>query len=1305
MSQQLIVQNDDDEDYVQFTVEIPDGYDGFKITTINGTMINQNYLNIGDAIKFKFSNNPIIYNDAALIILTDYTSQASLTTSNQPFFQMYEFTKLDLFNIYRVKYIPIYAYYANDSANNAYIFNPADDTQLLPEPLKLVKDYNISTNSYYTCPFTGKYVIGLQKVNKIDDINVIVGESISNSKTQPSDESFNEAGEVIADNQVPTNYNYGNSWRYNVSNLLMNHKFTIWTGDDIVREQVNLCYVVNTTSAPTTYYTTNVYDIFANFVVTNSFRLPDDKFSPVFNFYKYNTDTSNFDALKASYKLSLTKIPSRLVVHKNNTKYEELPYDPDIHRKGNYIPGGFDLIGSSLKDSNNYCVAVIADDLSVTYKDINTEFPINDNWHYTGNVTYLKATVVQSRKIITNKRVVFNNFNTQQVVKADGETLYSVRINGEADSFNIRFYERFNNQNYVTNNVYLLGESFVPGKHGVYKFISSVNTGYIEQSILGYELLEIENPDEGETPDYNKTMKEPLQLTCYDEYGCIPADDDLIVKHIVEDEGKPNEKHGLLIHQPNLRNRFYIAQHVQGENRIKTTSLPMIGYGGVEPLVFIPKKSKNILQAFNTSLALKPGLMKISSVSGGLLTDLIDDNCNVFIADGHETLNVEPPQEDDYKFKTFNGNLTFDRSSTRITRLFSMTNSNSCIGYLNDILAARLSRYYFVANYNIFNVFINKLGQTPLSNSLNQLKNIYTNYKNDFYTGSHEITLATCSDLVKLIGADVITNNCMPGITPEEHTIKCQEITQFKDIPTDYANIEMKDFYYKLFHYYDSGFNQIPSVGGTSEYPNGLSIIHPSSDMIIEDDSRFTNAPDIVTINPMFITHDKNAKNTFNHWTDNDNAIGNKMMGYVTSEKSWNNNSLVQFNETVTVGEEEEEQEFGGIINVLPVPRIYRDNNFEQNDLTISTGRIKTLSPIYIQSVNRIIVNNLLYMFDMVYNTLVNKYGTIVNENGTFDYWLLLHDNEYNFNVGDDCVLRRFGQIELPEVGFVPLSFDSAFVMNYLTSQSVNDYLSTKELIESLPTKNNTALNEEIIENMITIRPETNIQLFSSRYFNFHENISLLSMVVWSQVINQQLSLGIKNLYPYFGKYVGASPDDATYVIMKNYIDEFFSSVLMNNSYNITRINKTLISKLGEFLDFPKIIFGATLAFNQSRTINIQYLNPVNYVNEFETEYKVNNETNVTNYEETFKPNQKQKNNVGLFGVVFKYYQLSLGWQQMINDSQEVYEIARSRGQKHFVVKIYDEFGRQIPNIDTSQGFKNNLRLEVDCYVKQPQQA
>ena len=201
------------------------------------------------------------------------------------------------------------------------------------------------------------------------------------------------------------------------------------------------------------------------------------------------------------------------------------------------------------------------------------------------------------------------------------------------------------------------------------------------------------------------------------------------------------------------------------------------------------------------------------------------------------------------------------------------------------------------------------------------------------------------------------------------------------------------------------------------------------------------------------------------------------------------------------------------------------------------------------------------------------------------------------------------------------------------------------------------------------------------------------------QVINQNLELGINNTSMYVGKYKEPDVSDPTYIVYKNYVDNFYSQVLMNNSYNVVRTIKTLISKLGEFLDFPKIIFGTTLAFEQSKTVNIQYINPTKYENEFKTNYVVNKNTNMTTYEEEYKPNNKQKNNVAMFGVVFKYHQLSLGWQQMINDFRETFVIQRARGQKHFVVNIYDEFGRQIPNMDTSQGFKNNLRLELECIV------
>ena len=86
--------------------------------------------------------------------------------------------------------------------------------------------------------------------------------------------------------------------------------------------------------------------------------------------------------------------------------------------------------------------------------------------------------------------------------------------------------------------------------------------------------------------------------------------------------------------------------------------------------------------------------------------------------------------------------------------------------------------------------------------------------------------LANCGDIVKLIGSDVITNNCMPGITPEEHTIRCQDVSNNVADLTQLKNqISLDDFYYKIFHYYNSGFNHFPSVGGDDYMPNGCALL------------------------------------------------------------------------------------------------------------------------------------------------------------------------------------------------------------------------------------------------------------------------------------------------------------------------------------------------------------------------------------------------------------------------------------------------------------------------------------------------
>ena len=287
MAQQLIIQNDEDEDYVQFTVEIPDGYAGFNITSINGTMINQNYLNIGDVLRFKFSNNPIIYNQRIDLNITNMSSANDLKDSYSDMNE-YEFISLDMFKIYKVKYVPIYSYYDTDANDAAYVFNPADEDELLDNPIKIVKEYEIQTSPSIKCPFTGQYVITLKEVDKIDDIDVIVGESVPNSKTQSSDISINEAGEIIPENQQGTTYNYASHWRYDVANLLMNHRMSVYSGIK-VENTIKLVYTVWSKKS-NREFTTPYYN-FNDRVISSSFYLPWSN-SPLFKFYTFEGEAT-----------------------------------------------------------------------------------------------------------------------------------------------------------------------------------------------------------------------------------------------------------------------------------------------------------------------------------------------------------------------------------------------------------------------------------------------------------------------------------------------------------------------------------------------------------------------------------------------------------------------------------------------------------------------------------------------------------------------------------------------------------------------------------------------------------------------------------------------------------------------------------------------------------------------------------------------------------------------------------------------------------------------------------------------------
>lgn len=1297
MEEHLIVQNDEDADFVQFTVEIPDGFKSFKLASINGTMINQNFLNIGDIIKFKFSNNPIVYSDCPKLMVVDTTTDTTMGYNPVLDSTQYKNLSLDVFNIYRVKYVPIYSYYSSNIADNAYIFNPGDKNELLDEPeTKKVPDYCIQKNPPLYCPFSGQYVITLVKVDKIEDINVVIGESIPNSKTQPTDLNINSAGEVIPENQTGTSYSYGNYWRYEVKNLLMNHRLSIINDFFAIPPNTYICFWIQSSD-----YYTSPWHGFNNSIIPNHYIVG---IKPRFYFQQYDTDENEFINLEHDYAITLTEsLTCRVLVKVPDTspvKYKEIPYNGDtpaspawLNDRG-YIPKGCSIRGSTLLEDSgqNYIVCTINNGVVESHDitDFTTPnsqgFPINPVCYYTGNAIEIEVRPIENGRDLTDKTISFSGFSSYKLIKCDGLTRANVYINtAPSDIFEVVFLAcgfTENNSPIATNIECLLGESITLNSAARYKFIHSLNTGYIKRELL------VRNEK-----SYDEKLYEPVQLTQYMNGEAIPADDDLIITR---------QDNNLKITTGELSNNVYYC-HFSGTKYDNIEIKPMTGSNNKTPLVFIPKKTNSIIKPFACdSINPVDGLMVVEGVNGGNnFGELMDSNSALFLANGHELLNVKPPREDDFKFKTFNGSITFDRSNTRITRLFSMSNSNSCIGYINDILSAKLSRYYFTANYSIFNTFIASSGSIPFSTSLNQALSIYSGDQSfDFYSGAHEVLLASCGDIVKLIGCDVITNNCFPGLTPEEHMINCEPlIDELDSLQTDIKDkIEIKPFYYKLFHYYNSGFNQYPSIGENGAFTNGIRLLNLTDTVAPEAVSQQTYKTQGLSSSAVFITNKERANNSLIYFENGD--IKNKFEKYISDIPRIKFNEFSGFSETLTVGDTTTDYELGGFIHILPVPRIYRNNNFEQSDLTISTGRIKTLAPVYIQTAPRVILNNILYMVDLMVNTMIEKYGGIRNDSGMFDYIIGLKKGDAGLENNGHCILRRFGKKEVGAHGYLSLSFDSCLVLNYFGVSSINEYVDDEEMEQSLPTSNNETMNEEIIWDIKTTSAETNIQLFSSRYFNFHENISLLSFVCFVQVINQilELSANNKTLAPYFGSYSTTTSEDVNYEYMNGYVNNFYSNVLLNNNYNIPRTIKVLISKLGEFLDYPKIIFGTTLNFKSSRSVNIQYMTPTKYENSFTTKYLVNSETNNTKIIEEFNPKTENKNNVALFGVVFKYHQLSLGWQQMINDIPDRFIISNARGVKHFTLVLVDEYGRRIPNIDTSQGFKNNLKLEIENY-------
>ena len=216
----------------------------------------------------------------------------------------------------------------------------------------------------------------------------------------------------------------------------------------------------------------------------------------------------------------------------------------------------------------------------------------------------------------------------------------------------------------------------------------------------------------------------------------------------------------------------------------------------------------------------------------------------------------------------------------------------------------------------------------------------------------------------------------------------------------------------------------------------------------------------------------------------------------------------------------------------------------------------------------------------------------------------------------------------------------------------------------------------------------TNVQMFGKKIFNFFREADEFGVVSFKMAYVD----------------VVRSADEINALYMSDSNAQLPSpNSLINNiaSYNNLKTGKLFIPKLGEFTQFAHILFLTCEAFNKSTTVAIDNLNMVKYKSGFTKEQRrtyvdENTQNQVIIYDEKFDPDDNQKINVYLFGVMFRFHQLSLGWSNMMNELvQEAFDISKTNGERHFTLTLYDDFGRLIPNQDTSQGFKNNCTLEL----------
>ena len=1282
MTQNLIITNNRDSEYVEFNVNIPDGYNKFRLEYLNGSIINQNYLKVGDTITFKFANNPIRYDipkGAVNLIYNDKSTVADPTP--------YEYLELDVFKYQKLVYIPIYQCWSTKYNRIIYIINLCDRNYLKEQPTSQQSDVLIdSTDGVDTyVSFTGNYCLAFDStpIDKIPDQTITIGESISNSKTRPVDmgsyQLSNNVVNEVSVNTVTTNtYNYGSVWRYTVSNQVLKHTETITPDIGAVISTMQLVLGVLNTDENKTYAASEWTLLPSDILSTDS-----DKNTSRYKVYKLDVSLpiDLLEEINDGYKPSIR--------YSNNIDWSRAPYIVLKDSDGKYsnIPPGWSMKGEEFEGSD--LIGIAEDGSEILFDPDLTTGYINTDWWYTGReitykVQYLDEGTMQWKDITNMSFDLGDDHLTTFTIARRSDVRY--RSSRGTDHY-IRILTPGSQTN--RRKLYLCGRLGIGGTTITYQLNSGV-TRFVN-------LYNISQPITNVTTDL-------MQLT--DTAHPLLNTEDLYVTAVEDSDHRP----GIKLSTKPLRNINHVV-HVNVNASPDTSDAHPYTYSvtnnviqwdddteqetiGDAPLqVFIPLKSNIFIEQL-TDYTERQGWFIIDSINGSPATYLSDNVCRVYLATGHDTLNVEQPTEDDKKFKTFNGTLIFDRSNTKITRLFSNDLTGACLGYLNDILAAKLSRYYFCCNYNVWNSFLDTQQQSiNFTMDLSFLANLYNN--SQFFTGYHETWMSNTSDLVKLIGSENVVNNCMSSLYPEEQQYDCL-LTYNKAYDTSggtpYPPLDSKPkstLRYKLFHFYTSGLTDYP-YAGVGDWDNVSAIVGGG-------------------LNLMYVPTDKPYDNKLLNNTigqlNNDcyNRICEKPIYVYDIPTARNNQEHIYANVIDTLPTYNNgDVGGGGYIESLPVFRIYRNSNFEQTDLTITTGGIKLLHPIYLQSTPRMLVNNILYMLDTIIEYLLKQYNNITNADNSFGYLgVLIPINDpldptrTLSSYPNEHPLLRFSSIRTPNNNgnYIAASLDSMMLLNYMHTTSINEYQSIKELTDSLPTA---ASNEEVIADLTTNSIETNVQLFSYKYFNFLSEVNQFAMVVFNSMYVETVPFNTDILSLYWDL---TKVSDGKVVVDSDLIAKLTNTIqgYINNSMSFNNIKtcKVFICKLGEFLDFPRILYAGCNSYNNTVNVTVWNYDSTKYKSPIATNYVTTPDSDVTKLYTSTVDRPEQKVNTTLFGVMFRYHQLSHGYQNFPNELTNEYLVSKSLGNRTFTLVLYDEYGRRIPNEDTNQGFKNNLYIEL----------